>query len=138
MNDFFKGINEILKQDISKALKNVTNVAAGDKFTQKGNHSESQITVQKFTFTANEFPVIFKSGNKSVTDDKEITLIKGDVESASIYKIENNDDNSSESESESSEESNENRTTEKSKNTKTGDEKLTKKASTQPILLTSV
>lgn len=144
VNDLFKGINEILKRDIIKAFNNETNIAINDKFEHKDNHSETQITIQHFSFDSNKFPVIFKPGNDSVAEDKEITSIKGDFDdSASIYKIKNEDEPTTEA-AENLKKENSKPTTEstpkKSPETKISvllklyDDKLIKDASTQPIL----
>lgn len=130
--DLFKDLNEILKRDITKAIKNETEIEFGETFTQKSNHSESKISIQKFSFTSNDFPVVFNPGNGSVVEHKEIIPIKGDFDdSSSIYKIQNDSSEEVTNKSNSSEsvEKEEKLSTKKSK-----DEKLISEASTQAIL----
>lgn len=92
INDLFKQLNEIIKRDVEKSINNETDIKVGDKFSDKDKNSEAQITIQTFSFAANEFPVIFKPNDVNFTDDKEITPIKGDFDdSISIFKIENDD-----------------------------------------------
>lgn len=96
VNDFFKEINENLKRDIEKALKNDTDIEVGDKFENKGNNSDTKVSIQSFSIGVDNFPVIFKPKNDSLADDKEITPIKGDFdESVAVYKIENEDSSES-------------------------------------------
>lgn len=149
VNDLFKQLNTILKRDIEKAFANETDIEVGDKFSEKDKTSDTQISIQTFSFASNKFPVIFQPQDANFTDDKEITAIKGDLEdSSSIFKIET--DNSEEATKapekafKSSTEKNESTSTTTSKSidisTKSSatlkDEKLVEEASKLPILST--
>lgn len=152
VNDLFKQLNTILKRDIEKAFANETDIEVGDKFSEKDKTSDTQISIQTFSFASNKFPVIFQPQDVNFTDDKKITAIKGDLEdSSSIFKIET--DNSEEATKapekvfKSSTEKNESTsttTTSKSIDISTKssatlkDEKLVEEASKLPILSTGV
>lgn len=93
-NDLFAGINEILKRDITKEIGDKS-VEVGDKFTSEGDDGQLKISIQKFSFGVDSFPLTFKQNNDSVIDDKEITEIKGDFDDSAVYKIETDDSSES-------------------------------------------
>lgn len=86
-NLLFQQLNEILKREITKEVKN-DSLEIGDKYT--ANDGTFQIQIQQFS-TNQGFPVFFKPNDKEVLDDKEIVALVSDFDGSSEYEIKKDD-----------------------------------------------
>lgn len=86
-NLLFQQLNEILKREITKEVKN-DSLEIGDKYT--ANDGTFQIQIQQFS-TNQGFPVFFKPHDEEVLDDKEIVALVSDFDGSSEYEIKKDD-----------------------------------------------
>lgn len=93
-NLLFQQLNEILKREITKEVKD-DSLEIGDKYN--GNDGKFQIQIQQFS--ANQgFPVFFKPKDEEVLEDKVITALVSDIKGLSEYEIKTNDSGEKEDE----------------------------------------
>lgn len=82
-NDLFQQLNELLKREIQKEIKD-DSLEAGDKI--KGDNGKLQISIQHFS-SFNSFPVAFKPKDDEVLDDKKVVALVSDFDGSSEYEI---------------------------------------------------
>ncbi|KAL7049451.1 hypothetical protein ACKWTF_003707 [Chironomus riparius] len=75
VNDIFKQINVILEQNIQSAIGD-SSVEIGDNFTSGNKNGGVQITVEKFEYGVDKFPVTFQPDHDddSLEDDDVVPL----------------------------------------------------------------
>lgn len=97
-NDLFQQLNDILKREINKEIKN-DSLEIGDKY--KGDDGNIQISINKFS-TSNGFPLSFNPSSDEVLDNKEIvTWSNNNSEGSSgfiLQKTSSNEDSKEDSE----------------------------------------
>lgn len=82
-NDLFQQLNELLKREIQKEIKD-DSLEVGDKI--KADDGKLQISVQHFS-SFNNFPVSFKPKDDEVLDDKKVVALVSDFDGSSEYEI---------------------------------------------------
>jgi hypothetical protein len=88
VNDIFKQINVILEQNIQSAIGD-SSVEVGDNFTSNKEHGNVQITVEKFEYGVDKFPVTFQPDHDDGSlEDDDIVPLEGDYDETLIFKEE--------------------------------------------------
>lgn len=88
VNDIFKQINVILEQNIQSAIGD-SSVEIGDNFTSTKDDGKVQITVEKFEYGVDKFPVTFEPDHDDESlEDDDIVPLEGDYDEILIFKEE--------------------------------------------------
>ena len=88
VNDLFQQINVILEQNIESAIGD-SSVEHGDNFTSHKDHGNVQITVEKFEYGVDKFPVTFQPDHDDGSlEDDDIVPLEGDYDEILIFKEE--------------------------------------------------
>lgn len=93
INDLFKEINVILEHNIQSAIGD-SSVEVGDNFTSSNNDGKVQITIEKFEYGIDRFPVTFQPDHDDSLEDEDKVPLKGDYDEVVIF--ENNSPESDE------------------------------------------
>ncbi|XP_070497274.1 uncharacterized protein [Chironomus tepperi] len=88
VNDLFKEINKILEHNIESAIGS-SSVEIGDNFTSTKDDGKVQITVEKFEYGVDKFPVTFEPDHSDESlEDDDVVPLEGDYDEVLIFKEE--------------------------------------------------
>ena len=76
-----------MEQNIQSAIGD-SSVEVGDNFTSTKDHGEVQITVEKFEYGVDKFPVTFESNPDTSLENDDVVPLEGDYDETVIFKIE--------------------------------------------------